>query len=338
MGNKLTLEADIPSNYIKDDNNIIKYLVFSGGSIKSISYLGVIEQLLDEEMINGKIEGFAGSSAGSIFATLLALGYNLEELRDIFLNLDIKYLCQYKSYIGELSSLICNYGLMNRNHFEEFLGNLIEQKTKKRNYTIRNLYDDKKIVLIITGTNLNEKKTIYFNPFNEDKYSNISILEAIMISTNIPLLFDAYLYNGDYYVDGGLLDNYPIDIFDNEIFINNNDKNDDDNENNNKNENKDIYNNSIYNGSNKNDINHSVLGINLMVKNSKNSIKNLYDYSYSILTTLLVDNKKTDEFRTINVLCDDIKLTEFDINMEEKLTLIEEGKKAVREYIKLLDM
>ena len=59
-----------------------KNLVGEGGGVKGICHCGVV-QVLEELNILKNIDKFAGSSAGSIIAALLAIGYTSDELKDI---------------------------------------------------------------------------------------------------------------------------------------------------------------------------------------------------------------------------------------------------------------
>ncbi len=56
-----------------------KNLVFEGGGVKGIAYVGALE-VLEKEGILGSIERVAGTSAGAMVAVLVALGYTATEL------------------------------------------------------------------------------------------------------------------------------------------------------------------------------------------------------------------------------------------------------------------
>ena len=53
-------------------------LIFEGGGVKGIAYVGVFQELQDREII-GNIKRVGGTSAGAINAVLLSLGYSLQE-------------------------------------------------------------------------------------------------------------------------------------------------------------------------------------------------------------------------------------------------------------------
>ena len=66
--------------------NSLKYsCLFGGGAIRGLAYVGTIRAL---EELGIEYDILAGSSVGSIFATLLACGYKSFELENIFLKVN----------------------------------------------------------------------------------------------------------------------------------------------------------------------------------------------------------------------------------------------------------
>ena len=59
-----------------------KNLVFEGGGVKGIAYVGAME-VLDREGILNNIERVAGTSAGAMVAVLVGLKYSAEEVKDV---------------------------------------------------------------------------------------------------------------------------------------------------------------------------------------------------------------------------------------------------------------
>ena len=71
------------------DLSTIRNLVFQGGSVKGLAYLGVIQEFEDANLLK-QIQRVAGTSAGSIVAALLALGFNSIELTTLLKAFDFK--------------------------------------------------------------------------------------------------------------------------------------------------------------------------------------------------------------------------------------------------------
>ena len=61
--------------------------------------------------------------------------------------------------------------------------------------------------LIITGTNLNRMNTYYFSHIT---YPEMELRQAIRISASYPFVFVPVEFDGDLFIDGGVIDNYPL--------------------------------------------------------------------------------------------------------------------------------
>lgn len=64
-------------------------LVFEGGGVKGIAYVGALGELESRGLLDD-VERVAGTSAGSIVATLLALDYSVSEMWEILWSLDFR--------------------------------------------------------------------------------------------------------------------------------------------------------------------------------------------------------------------------------------------------------
>jgi len=82
-----------------------------------------------------------------------------------------------------------------------------------KDLTFKELYEQRKIKLIITGTNLSKHKTEYFCV--DSKFANTRIVDAIRISMSMPFIFAAIRTTEDeIFVDGGVLANFPVKYWD----------------------------------------------------------------------------------------------------------------------------
>lgn len=186
-------------------------LVLEGGGIKGLAYCGCIMEL-EKMKILSNIKRFAGSSAGAITAMLLAIGYNSGEICDIIKKTNFESFLDDKiGFIRDLYTFFTKYGVCHGDTFSNLIKSLIKKRTGNENYTFQNLYDDRKVELVITGTNLTNMESIYYS---HHKYPNMSIHIAVRISMSIPFLFVPVRYDNKLLVDGGIIDNYPIHIFD----------------------------------------------------------------------------------------------------------------------------
>ena len=59
------------------------FIIFGGGGVRGICYSGAYKALMEH---NIKPTGFAGSSIGAVFASLVAVGYSPEEIYEMLSN------------------------------------------------------------------------------------------------------------------------------------------------------------------------------------------------------------------------------------------------------------
>ncbi len=190
---------------------IYNTLVLSGGGIKGITYIGALkclDQLQNEGKIKLQIETICAVSVGCILGLLYALDYTWEEMEKELFNTSLDSLKSINFF-----HFITKYGLDNCNKIMKWLNKMIYRKISKKNYTFLDLYCDKGINFQVMTTNLNR--------YRYEKYSYLTtpdtnIIDAIRMAISVPFAFTALKnQNGDYCVDGCIIDNYPIEEFEN---------------------------------------------------------------------------------------------------------------------------
>lgn len=298
-----------------------KNLVFEGGGVKGICHCGAV-QVLEELNILKNINKFAGSSAGSIIASLLAIGYTSDELKDIMFSFNFDDLVKdRKNYLRDGIRLIHSYGMCDGDEVMSFLGKLFLDKVHNANYTFEDLFNEHGKMLVITVTDLNNLRTEYMSHLS---HSKMPIRKAIRMSMSVPYLFEPVKMKQNLYVDGGVLDNYPIHVFDGEYPGDKNAKL------------------NLIPG------NPHTLGIKIIVPNEeedfqchkREKIENLEEFSESLIDTLMVSNSRRYMRpgywkRTISVHVPAIPLFKFKLTKEEKETLYKNGIDATKKHFNL---
>ncbi len=183
---------------------MIKHLCFSGGGIRGISYLGVLKYLEELDILKN-IESIAGTSIGALIASLIILGYTSDELYQLTLKIDFGNLQNM-----DITQLITNFGLDSGNGFVNLFKILIERKMKDSNITLLQLYEKTGKKLTLVACCLNTGEVVYYD---YNSYPNIKLYDAIRVSISIPILFTSPKYKGMNYVDGGLINDFPLDLY-----------------------------------------------------------------------------------------------------------------------------
>jgi len=182
-------------------------LIISGGGLKGLSGLGALTYLINNDIIANP-EIFAGTSVGAVICFLINIGYNSSDIYDILLQIDFTKLIKYV----EPENLLIDpcFGLSSPEPILQIIYSFMKKKNISKTITFKQLFDLTKSKLIITGTCINNVSVCYFSV---ETYPNMQILKAIRISIGIPFIFRPYLFENKLWVDGGCMDNFPIDLF-----------------------------------------------------------------------------------------------------------------------------
>lgn len=192
-------------------------LIFEGGGVKGMAYVGAME-VIQEKGILPNIKRVGGTSAGAINATLFALGFSNAEQRSILKKMDFNnFMDDSWGLIRDTDRLINKFGWYKGDFFHTWIAGLINKKLKNPNATFRDLKEAGKPDLYVYGTNLSTK---FGEVFSFEHTPTTRIADAVRISMSIPLFFAAFRNaRNDVYVDGGVLNNYPVKMFDREKYI-----------------------------------------------------------------------------------------------------------------------
>jgi len=189
---------------IPDQPNIKKVLVLSGGGIRGVAHIGVLQALKDINYLD-KIEEFAGTSVGALILGIFLLGYSPKELWDFIINFDFKNI---KSI--SIANIMYQYGLDSGKSIEYIIKRLIQAKGFNDEITLSQLFNITKKKLTITTVCLNTQQVCYISYEN---HPDLPLYLAIRMSISIPLYYTPVVYKNMYYVDGACIDNYPINIY-----------------------------------------------------------------------------------------------------------------------------
>jgi NTE family protein len=311
--------------------------VFEGGGVKGIGLVGAVSEV---EKAGYEFENLAGTSAGAIVASLLAVGYSSAQLKGELEQLDYndfkdEGLLDKLGFIGKGLSLGFEYGIYEGEFFESWLDRLLTAKGKTTFGDIRTAYKEEKyrykfqaIAADITDRRLlvlpGDLKDFGYDP------EKFSIARAVRMSMSIPFFFEPVKFRDSsgrphYIVDGGLLSNYPIWLLDD--------------------------------GSS--DPPWPTFGFKLMETDrrapkppDRNPINNPITFLKAVVGTMLdahdsfhISQSKGDYDRTIGIptaislkgIEKEIKTTDFNIKQEESQALYENGVKVAKKFLKKWD-
>jgi predicted patatin/cPLA2 family phospholipase len=176
----------------------------SGGGIKGIIFLGILKYLQNQKLINlSLIKNWVGTSMGAIVCYLFTIGYTIDEL--IKFNLEFDYFKLEPNI--DVNNLFSNLGIDNGEKANHVITSFLKIKLGLSNITFSEHYKLTKKKLVIIGTNYSKGVEAVFDYINTP---DLSIITALRISFSLPIIFNPILYNNDYYIDGALTNNFPI--------------------------------------------------------------------------------------------------------------------------------
>ncbi len=324
-------------------------LIFEGGGVKGIAYVGALRKL-EEKGILGNIKRVGGASAGAIIAVLCGLNYSLKEIEEILNTLDFKnFLDDSWGAIRDSKRLIKEFGWYKGDCFRNWIGQIIKDKVGNSEATFEyvqsiagsNGYKE----MYFVGTNLSTRYSEVFSAYHTPR---TCIADAVRISMSIPLFFTVKRgLRDDAYVDGGLLDNYPIKLFDREKYVE-----------------KYSIEPGYYNEHNKALFsegktiskyvyNQETLGFRLdsgreiavfrdQAEPQCHQIDDFFSYAWGLVETVMESQQNQhlhsdDWHRTIYIDTLGVRTTDFNIDNARKQALIESGETSTIEYFKWYD-
>jgi NTE family protein len=284
-------------------SRLFKNIAFGGCGVRNAGYAGALLALGERDLFR-HVGAVAGTSAGSIVAALVAVGYTPEEVRQRILELDFTRITDGNLFTGPIA-LLRSFGWHAAKYLEQTLGELIAVKTGNPKSTFEDLERGNFMQLRIVGTNLTTRRVRVF-PDAESR--QMTVTSAVRISMAIPLFFEARRVAGDVYVDGGVLWNVPVEAFDTPIAAN-----------------------------------PETLGLMIKERASEPApVRSLHDFAEALFRTILRGQEADTEARPASqgrvVAIDDlgISATNFAVTREQKQALVDEGFRATNRFLDTL--
>ena len=186
----------------------ITHVIFSGGGIKGLCYMGILRYLYLEKLTD-KIRHVAGTSIGAYFALLLALKIPIDYLEDEIAKSIIRFteidMAVTKNNIGKL---FCSNGLYNTEFLSKPLIDFLQQKYGVDDLNYMEFVKKTGVNIFVSCTNLN---SVSNKVFSVENTPNVSVIQSVMASLSIPFVFEPIFIEGEYYVDGVISGSLHVD-------------------------------------------------------------------------------------------------------------------------------
>ena len=279
----------------EEDNTKYDTLVLPGGSIKGLIVLGSLQYCYDNYLLND-IVNYVGTSSGAMTSFFLAIGYTPVEIISSLCTSQVMERMQH----FDIFAMVNNLGALSFTNISECL----EKMTIDKIGYLPTFYDikhkfNKNLVCVTYNITKGEAEYISY-----DTHPTLPCLVAIRMTSNLPLIFENYKYSNNYYIDGGIVDNFAIDKAD--------------------------------------DMGKKVLGINIVFDIAKfSSTDNVLEYIYKLMYIPIRQQQKSKIDKVCPKKCTIISVSDlsakstfnFSITTTDKLDMFSSGYRQIKKII-----
>ena len=293
-------------------------LVLEGGGVKGIGLVGAIEVL---DKAGYKFRRIAGTSAGAIIGALMAAGMPVATALATMKSLDYRKfrdesLVDRLGIAGKSVSLLFNQGVYEGVYLRDWLAEHLDRLGVRTFADLKinepwaaDLPPEQRYKLVAVASDISGGRLARL-PWDYKRYGldpdNQIVADAVRASMSIPFFYEPVKLGGNTLVDGGLLSNFPIDLFDTTP-------------------------------------DWPTFGLKLSAKPEANlvgnSIRNTFDFSRAILSTMInahdqmhIDDPSTAA-RTVFIDTFKIQATDFDVSLSDQNKLYQSGKNAAEKFL-----
>jgi predicted acylesterase/phospholipase RssA len=265
-------------------------LCLAGACNRGICYIGCLKKLEEENLLN--IKALSASSIGAFIGICYILGFTSDELLAIIIDKDFKIFRDF-SFSEEGA-------VLKGQEYKNWVFEILSKKINP-NITLLDLYNITKIHFTCTTTCIysnseNFKEGIIY--MSHIQTPTVSLITAINCSMAFPFIFPPIYYQDCQFIDGGVLDNFPINLLSDTALG---------------------------------------LKVNFKMIDGSTSIRNPISYIGKIFELITHRFKYLKPDTSKNIVCtecDDFNIIDFELSIDDKITLFKRGYSSMETFLK----
>jgi len=272
-------------------------LVLSGGGARGLSYAGCFIELEKRGFLK-KVNEIMGVSCGALFGFAYSIGYTPNELIEFVELFDFSLMQNIEPDVA--FEVFTTYGIDNGDNLEKLLTSMLKNKGFITTINFIEHFNKTNFFFRCFASNMYECK---YKEFSYKETPDIRVIDGILASMSLPGYFIPRYINDIMYSDGGIVNNFPIDLLSE----------------------NEIRNTLGFTFSEDHNVVESI-------PNIINFFNQIYTCTYKFKKQKLISmyNEKI-----IIIRCGDYPIWNFNAPKEDRLKLIETGKKAIEDFFNL---
>lgn len=198
------IEIDVDEAQVRT----IRHIVISGGGLTGFTFYGILKASAEEGIWSmANIRTIYGTSVGAILAAAVALQYPWSTMDDFWIKRPWHQVLKVDMFT--LIDSIENRGVFGIQVIEKMFAPLLLGKDLSVNITLAEFYAAVGIEIHVFAVDIQRFELVDISHLTHGHWR---LVDAIYSSCSLPSIFTPICIDGEYYCDGGLLCNYPVEM------------------------------------------------------------------------------------------------------------------------------
>jgi hypothetical protein len=191
-----------------DNERIIKHIVISGGGPVGFTIYGSAKYLSKIGFWDiSNIKTIYGTSIGAYIGVILSLKYDWDVLDEYFIKRPWEKLINISP--ESIFDIWSSKGFLGQEFIREAIRPLLEAKDLSINITLQELFEYNNIEIHMYSLDINVFP-LEVTDISYKTHGSIKLIDALYMSSAAPFMFKPYIVDNSCFIDGGVINNHPI--------------------------------------------------------------------------------------------------------------------------------
>lgn len=187
----------------------IKHLVISGGGPSGFIAYGALRELAKKDFWSFKnIKSIYGTSVGSLIGVMISLGYDWEWIDDYLIKRPWSKMAGLTPVT--FVEAFQKKGIVDETFYLDSISPLLTANELAADITLSGLYEATKIDIHLFTTEMNGERMTKVD-LSHSTHPDLPVFRAIAMSGAFPFIFCPVCQDGKCYIDGGMINNFPLE-------------------------------------------------------------------------------------------------------------------------------